>query len=247
MNLIPVVRWIVKQPFVVVTNFLAWHAGYHFPSSFTWRTRLNHVLESYEPETTQYFKKTIQPGMTVVDVGANLGYFTRLSAKLVGPTGHVYAFEPDADNFLLLKENTKQLKNVHIVQSAVSNREGTVTFYLSDKMGMHSLLECKNKGEQVTVSSTTLDCLSEKTDINFVKIDVEGAEREVFQGMEKLLLRKPIIVFEYNPLDSKVFVDELEKSHVIFKILPGGTLEKTTTEESRLDGKDGTNLVMKDF
>lgn len=241
-----IIRRIVKQPFIAATNFLAWRAGYHFPSSFTWRTRLNHILERYELETTQFFKKMIVPGMTVVDVGANLGYFTRLAAKLVGQRGQVYSFEPDADNLVLLRKNTKRFNNVRIIQSAVSDREGTATFYLSDKMGMHSLLEKNGSGKTITVPSTTLDRLYEETDIHFIKIDVEGAERSVFDGMQKLLARKPIVVFEYNPWDSKEFVDELEKSHAIFKILRGGELERTTTEESRLDGKKGTNLVLKD-
>lgn len=246
MNLVAIIRWIVKQPFVVAANILAWHADYHFPDSFTWRTKLNHVLEGYELDTTRYFKRTITSGMTVVDVGANLGYFTRLAASLVGPTGNVYAFEPDADNFLLLKENTKQFRNVHIVQSAVSDREGAITFYLSNKMGMHSLLEKNGSGRSIAVPSTTLDRLYEKTDIHFVKMDVEGAEKLVFGGMKKLLMRKPIVVFEYNPWDSKELVDALEKSHSIFSILPEGVLKKTTTEASRLDGKKGTNLVLKD-
>ena len=246
MSPVAIVRWIVKQPFVAVTDIVAWLANYHFPPSFTWRTRLNHVVERYEPDTTQFFKKTITTGMTVVDVGANLGYFTRLAASLVGPTGSVYAFEPDEENFLLLKKNTEHLTNVHIIQSAVSDVDGAVTFYLSHKMGMHSLLKSKDIGRQVTVPSTTLDRLYEKTDIHFVKIDVEGAEESVFHGMKKLLSRKPIVVFEYNPWDSKALVDELEKSHAIFKILHSGTLERTTTETSRLDGKEGTNLVLKD-
>lgn len=246
MNPISIFRLVAKQPFILITAILAWLADYHFPATFTWRTKLNHLLGRYEPETTQYFKKTIRPGMTMVDVGANLGYFSRLAAELVGQTGHVYAFEPDADNFLLLRENIKRFKNVHIVQSAVSDREGTVTFYLSSKMGMHSLLEKNGNGRSVTVPSTTLDRLYEKTDIHFVKMDVEGAETAVFRGMRKLLLRKPVVVFEYNPWDSKSLVDELEKSHSIFRISSDGVLQQTTTEASRLDGKKGTNLVLKD-
>ncbi len=216
------------------------------PSSCTWQTKLNHLRNRYEIDTTNYFKNTITSGMTVVDVGANLGYFTRLASSLVGPTGNVYAFEPDANNFRLLKKNTKHLTNVHIMQSAVSDTDGTATFYLSRKMGMHSLLENKDEGRQVVVPCTTLDKLFQSTDIHFIKIDVEGAETLVFQGMPKLLQRKPVIVFEYNPWDSKPLVDELAKTHSIFKIVPGGTLEKTTTEESRLDGKKGTNLVLAD-
>lgn len=246
MNPAATARWIIKQPFVALTNLLAWQAGWHFPASFTWRTKLNHVLERYEPDTTQFFKKTITSGTTVVDVGANLGYFTRLASSLVGPTGSVYAFEPDKENFLLLRKNTEHLKNVHCIQSAVSDTDDAVSLYLSNKMGMHSLVEKNGSGRSITVPSTTLDRLYEKTDIHFIKIDVEGAERLVFDGMTKLLARKPVIVFEYNPWDSKVLVDELEKSYAVYKILRDGTLDRTTTEASRLDGKEGTNLVLKD-
>ncbi len=63
--------------------------------------------EIYEPLETQLLLKRLKPGQTFVDIGANIGYYTLLAARQVGPAGRVYAFEPDEENFKLLQKNTE--------------------------------------------------------------------------------------------------------------------------------------------
>jgi tRNA G37 N-methylase Trm5 len=95
------------------------------------------VYEEYE---TDLIKKEIDRGDVVLDLGANIGYYTLLFAKKVGDEGRVYAFEPDPTNFSLLKKNVEinGYRNVVLIQKAVSNKNGKLKLYLNeDNKGDH--------------------------------------------------------------------------------------------------------------
>src|SRR5688572_13621160 len=78
---------------------------------------------------TRLFRELIRPGMVVVDVGANIGYFSLLASTLVGPTGRVYAFEPDPVNCALLRKNVRlnRVTNIEVIESALSDNEDPVS------------------------------------------------------------------------------------------------------------------------
>jgi len=78
----------------------------------------------------------LKPGMTVLDIGANIGYYTKLFSKSVGSTGKVFAFEPDDTNFRHLKENTKGLGNVTTINKAVGEKSQQVKLYYSEEMNV---------------------------------------------------------------------------------------------------------------
>ena len=82
------------------------------------------VIADFRGLHTKYLKKNIKPGDIVIDVGANIGYFTCLMSKLVGETGHVYSFEPELNNFKMLKMNVEEnnCSNVTIEQKAIGLR-----------------------------------------------------------------------------------------------------------------------------
>ena len=82
------------------------------------------------------FKNIIKPGMRVLDLGANIGFYTVLFSKLVGENGKVFAFEPDAKNYKYLEENTKTLYNVTIEKKAVSDKTGKINFYISKDLNV---------------------------------------------------------------------------------------------------------------
>ena len=83
-------------------------------------------LDAFEVETTKLFETLIKPGKVVIDLGAHVGYYTLLAARAVGPTGKVFAFEPDESNhFLLIKDiEINGYSNVVAVKQAVSNYVG---------------------------------------------------------------------------------------------------------------------------
>jgi FkbM family methyltransferase len=116
----------------------------------------------------------------VLDIGANIGYFTLLFARIVGPTGSVYAFEPEPRNFELLSKNVEinSYQNVTLVPKAVSNCRGSGELHLCDtNPGMHSLYSLSKSTRSVDVDIIRLDDYFANYDgkIRFVKIDIEGA------------------------------------------------------------------------
>ena len=141
----------------------------------------------------------------VIDVGANIGYYTLLMAK---SDAYFHSYEPELNNFKLLEKNVFEnnlISNVSLYNKAVSNFEGFSKLYLSNETtGEHKLNFDRfqnNNFIQVEVTKINLD------KIDFAKIDVEGEELHVLQGMKQLPNK---IMIEFNP-------EEIKKSVINFK------------------------------
>lgn len=155
--------------------------------------------EFSQPEA-DLFAQFLQKGMSVVEVGANIGAHTVSIAQMVGPTGRVYAYEPQRAIFQILCANLALncLYNVHAYPFAVGARAGTLNvpfldYTSSNNFGGLALVESET-GEIVRV--VTLDS-EDIPHLHFLKIDVEGMEAAVLEGAEKLILKhKPIIYME---------------------------------------------------
>ena len=171
----------------------------------------------YEPEIADVFNRAIQPGDTVFDVGANVGIFTILAARLVGPAGCVVGFEPAADNLERFAANLalNDLKNVIVVDQPASDRIGPVTFYLnSDNDGGHSLWDpgkhpmhprSRANFRPIVMTTTTIDTEVARLSLappRLIKIDTEGAEHLVLAGATELLREYeiPYIIAELNEI-----------------------------------------------
>lgn len=152
-------------------------------------------LGSYEFNKQRAFIRTIKPGNTVYDIGANVGFYTLLSSVLVGPKGKVIAFEPLPRNVFLLTKHMQinHCPNVTIYQYAVSDNTGEACFNPSSNPCMGHLSE----GGEIKVKTVALDELILLGDVpppEVLKIDVEGAEDRVLRGAEHTINRhKPII------------------------------------------------------
>ena len=158
----------------------------------------------YEPFITKIVKKTVKEGEVVLDIGAHIGYYTLLFARLVGKKGKVYAFEPDPKNFALLKRNVEAngYNNVVLEQKAVSDKGGKVMLHLGERSAHHSILKNKYSGDRsVEVESVRLDDYI-KSRVDFIKIDVEGAEYFAFKGMQSVLRKNKglMMITEMVPL-----------------------------------------------
>lgn len=160
----------------------------------------------FEPLQTKTFIKTVKKGDTVLDIGANVGYYTILASKLVGPKGKVYAFEPDPDNLVLLNKNLELngCKNVVVSPFALSDENGK-DFLVKDSVNPgESTLSLRKKGKRIEIQKITLDAFLENEgieEIDVAKIDVEGAEIGVLKGGLKTLKNsKNLTLFiEDNP------------------------------------------------
>lgn len=163
----------------------------------------------YEKEETERIQKIIQPGQCVVDVGANIGYYSLVLAAGVTGTGTVFAYEPHPNNYLLLLENIDQnhFANVMPRNVACSSLAGWMYLHLSPiSSGMHTIEESMLERDtyqttsQLEVRTVILDMdLPKGIPVHFMKIDVEGHEVEVLKGAEMLLrLNRPVLMVEYS-------------------------------------------------
>lgn len=206
---------ILHQTLDILINLWAKTRRFYFPKKFSWDWKLEMLTGRYEKDTTALFKKIIQPDMTVIDIGAHIGYYTSLFAKLVGPNGRVYAFEADPDNFMLLQKNTSRYKNVNQIPLAVSNHGGFIKFYkIKNSTGCHSVTPSDN-AEEISVPAVMLDdyISQKKIKIDAIKIDIEGGEPLAFMGMKKLfsLANSLSIIMEFSPKALKsADIDPLE-------------------------------------
>ncbi len=182
------------------------------------------VLTGYwEKHETETFKEIIKEGMTVVDIGAHIGYYTLIAASLVGKNGKVYAFEPEPENYSLLLKNIEVngYQNVILVNKAVSNKMGTAKLFLGTS-ALHSIVGSSINDKYIQVETITLDNFFEKKEkIDLIKMDAEGAEYMIFGGMQEILKdNNDIIIFtEFYPallgkyVESQKYLDELTKSN----------------------------------
>ena len=171
----------------------------------------------FEPFETEVVKKEIKKGDVVLDIGANIGYYTLIFAKLVGKEGKVFAFEPDPTNFSLLKKNVEinDYKNVILVKKAVSNKTGKIKLYLcGDNQGDHRIYDSHDNRHWIQIEAIRLDDYFKNYNgkINFIKMDIQGAEGGAAQGMFNLLKKNNVkIVTEVWPIGLKRFGTDAEE------------------------------------
>jgi FkbM family methyltransferase len=168
-------------------------------------TRPMLVYGTWEPFETQVFLSLLEKGMRVVDIGANIGYYTLLAARAVGQTGRVYAFEPTPRTYELLCQNVNAngFSNVVTAQKAVANRSGTATLHLNRNNGNNTLSSTPDGEGSVEVEVVTLDqyFAHSTARIGVLKMDIEGSEPLALEGMTDVLKQTPeIVIFtELNP------------------------------------------------
>ena len=160
-----------------------------------------------EQGLTRRFRELVRPGMVVVDVGANIGIYTLHGARLTGPGGRVFSFEPTPRTFEVLKENV--LTNgfgdrVQLFPMAVSNQNGQAPLYTQKgQCGWNSLFRYEDQADEpVMVETVCLDDALQSIDrIDILKIDAEGAEPFILRGMKRILRDNPqlTILLEFAP------------------------------------------------
>jgi FkbM family methyltransferase len=159
---------------------------------------------AYETELVSLLKKTLKPGMTFLDLGANIGYFSVIAAALVKDSGQVYAFEPMPQNVACLRRNLAQFRWAVAQPYAVGNVTGEVPIHYSEKeAGWASIHDQHGLGNlpcNSTVSVLRLDDWLQSNSLNrvdFIKLDIEGSELDALLGARRMLSQfHPTIVAE---------------------------------------------------
>jgi FkbM family methyltransferase len=164
-------------------------------------------LGVYERYETELFRSVLKEGMTVLDIGANIGYYTVIAMNRVGLSGKVFSFEPEPENFAFLQKNidAQKTKNARAFFFGLADKPSRSNLYLSsDNKGKHSLSQSDEMKESIVVSIETGDRLLQTvgvSNVDIIKMDVEGSEPLALNGLEAILTKSsPCILFcEYHP------------------------------------------------
>lgn len=153
----------------------------------------------YQPVIASLMKQCVRPGAVALDGGAHIGTFTLLLSSLVGPSGHVHAFEPSSRNYALLVKNIQNnsLENVTAVQSALGFESGEATLYLNGRnTGDCRMSPCPNAAGVESVSVTTIDqYMADKGGrLNMLKLDTQGCEFPILGGAARTVANSPGMV-----------------------------------------------------
>lgn len=210
-----------------------------------WRSSKAFIFGTYEREVVHSLCEIVQPGSSVVQAGAHIGYFTLLLAKLVGPKGKVIAFEPVPENFRVLAENVEMngCRNVVLEKRAVAATSGFANLRMNDHDRLTYTASLLRGGPALDVEAISLDDYISHLDqpIHFVMMDVEGAEADVLEGMRNTLRRDlPKLLIELHGFDalgqSHPALRTLRDVNYSFRFLEPGGAQVHAVAEARTSG-----------
>ncbi|WP_157369535.1 FkbM family methyltransferase [Zavarzinella formosa] len=164
----------------------------------------------WEPAQTQALLSLLRPDMTVLDIGANIGYFSVLFARAAGASGEVIAVEPESENFFLLSVNsllTAQMEPeaapIRTHRLAMSDRSGTARLQVFERnLGYHSLVHGGGQRREEVTTATLDEKLAGWTGrrVDLLKSDTQGSELALLRGAVQLLKRdRPLLCLEFEP------------------------------------------------
>ena len=202
---------------------MAWVEVQHGPAKGLWlklnpRTGHDYFQGAVEPEAQQALVEHLRAGMTVYDIGANIGFFSLLGARLVGTAGRVVAFEADPDAAARLKEHAARngFSWITVEEKAAWSETGEVRFVrsvpaTSPDLGLGHVQTDGAAEDSMGVAAVSLDDYAERAPApDFVKCDVEGAEVEVVRGARRLLAEKrPNVLCELHSEENRRILDEV--------------------------------------
>jgi len=163
------------------------------------------IHKVHEPLATQLLLQILRPGMNVVDIGSNIGYYALLEARLIGPHGKVVAIEPMQENARHLVQNIQAngYKNIVVHELGIADRNGMAEMNVSEKSNWHTLSPVPWPTTQRQVCVSTLDDLVKRLSlkrVDLIRMDLEGYEITVIKGMQWTLRKyDPRLLVEIHP------------------------------------------------
>jgi len=223
-------HWVMKRTLIPI---LEQREGFRTVPDDPFWFRLELLTNKHEQETIRHVQHLLGPGMTVLDVGAHIGFYTRQCAELVGNSGRVIAFEPHPRTFEVLQSNVRRFSQVTTLRMAVAEERGTAE--LHDYLMMSAsgslnydpeLADLQRSQAQATdvaprlnegfaaqtfsVETAPIDAVLAEhgiEQVDLVKMDIEGAEINALRGMRETIARSPglTLIMEYNPQALRAF------------------------------------------
>lgn len=175
------------------------------------------LQEDYEAPERNFLSRWLQPGHTVIDIGANIGYLATFAAQIIGDRGRVIAFEPEPWNFQLLCRNARQnrMTNIHPIMTALGESDRQATLHVcADNFGDHRIgySGADRPGQQVTIQTGDNALKAIPGSFDLVKIDVQGYEPFVLHGLSQTLHQRPprAILMEFWPHGAAIAGTDLD-------------------------------------
>lgn len=202
-------------------------------------------------------ERVLKPGMTVLDIGANIGYYALMELHLIGPTGSLIAVEPSPSNVALLKRNLalNGYADIEVHQGAISDKSQTRPFFLSEMSNLNTFHDTGTgslhlKGETISVATWTVPEIMRGRRPDLIRMDVEGHEVEVLTGLLPAVERgemAPMVIFETH---LSRYSDEHDISVPLRRLLDfgyriklaGSSSERGTSILQRLGYTNGTPI-----
>lgn len=220
----------------------------------------------YERGELAFFREACRPGMTFLDVGANIGFYTALASKRIGPSGKIIALEPDPESHGFLKQTiaANNATNATALPIAAAATRGRLKLFVSsDNRGDNRLYQPDTSTtadwQAVEVETEPVDELLERLSVervDLIKIDVQGAEGSVIAGLEKTIHRSPglVMMAEFWPhglrqagTDPKAFLENLRSLGLeLFELTSKGDRVPLTNFDdliARHPGRRYTNII----
>lgn len=215
----------------------------------------------YEPDESNFYRSHVKPGDFVIEAGANVGVFTCLLARLVGPDGSVETYEPDPELRRILEGNLARngYRNVRVHAAAVADEPGEMTFFRNEgNQGDNRLFTHDGKdGATFPVRAVALDDdLADRPQVDLLKMDIQGAEVLALRGLRKTLADRPprTIMMEFWPYgiagmggDPRAMIEELVGfGYDVTELRTGAPLDlDTALKEMTVENQRWVNLVLR--
>ena len=169
--------------------------------------KAGYLFGTSDQEEQRFLSDNLDTGNVFYEIGANIGFFALIGAKLVGRSGQVYTFEPSPQSINQLRKNItlNDFQNVEVQQTAVLDTDGSTTLNLSTDSGKSSVGPVRSRIDSIQVPSVKLDTwVEDHTPPDVLKIDVEGAEIEVLKGAMRTIQQfRPLMLVEVHRIGSE--------------------------------------------
>ncbi len=201
----------------------------------------------FEKKQIDFLKKKVKKGMLILDIGANIGFYSLLLSKLVGEKGKVYAFEPEEFNFKFLKLNSLKHKNITPINAAVGASNGIIKLYISKDLNVdHHTYDIGEGRKYKIVKLVTIDGyfkLKKKFDV--IKLDIQGFDYQAILGMRETIKNtdKILLLGEYWPYGLKKAGDNPKKYLSLLRKMKF----HITFHEKRIIKNEANELNYQDF
>lgn len=213
-----------------------------------------------EVEHKVMLERVLKPGMSVLDIGANIGYYALMELGMIGPSGRLIAVEPSPSNVALLKRNLalNGYRDIEVHQAAVSDQIGTRAFFMSEMSNLNTFHDTGTgslhlRGDTIDVATTTVPTVMAGRPLDLIRMDVEGHEVDVLAGLLPAIERgemAPMVIFETH---LSRYTPEHDMAPILrrlfargYRLALGGTTSQRGTKIVEARGYKGSAPIVTD-